>query len=116
MAAPLAAPLAPARARTNLHSVAGDTQWWGVNHDSPLVTALPFMGWQPAAAGARRKAHRLSLVGALLPAACKPDEAELRRLRARMLLTVEFSKDATEELAFRAARRGWRLEFKLRDA
>ena len=46
MAAPLAAPAAPARTRTNLYGVAGDAQLWGVNHDSPLVTALPFVIWQ----------------------------------------------------------------------
>ena len=84
MSAALAAPAAPARARTNLHPVAGEPQWWGVSHDSPLVTALPFIGWQSTAAGARRKAHRLCLVGALLPAARKPTEAELRRPSLRV--------------------------------
>ena len=69
MAAPpalaLAAPElpAPARTRTNLHAVVGDSQRWGVSHDSPLVTALPFIGWQASAQGARRTAHRLALVG-----------------------------------------------------
>ena len=87
MAAPLAAPQAPARTRTNLHVVVGDSQRWGVSHDSPLVTSLPFLSWQTSAAGARRTAHRLALVGVFLPAARKAEADELRRMRTRMLLT-----------------------------
>ena len=95
----MSAPLAqqqPARTRTNIHGVAGDNQLWGVNQDSPLVTSLPFISWKPSGAGARRIAHRLALVGTILPAARKAQEAELRRLRARMILTVEVDKDAVE--------------------
>ena len=87
MAAQLAAPQAPARTRTNFHAVVGDSQRWGVIHDSPLVTALPFIGWQASAQGARRTAHRLALVGVMLPAARKAVPDELRRMRTRMLLT-----------------------------
>ena len=65
------------------------------------MTALPFINWQPSGAGARRVAHRLALVGALLPSARKPDADELRRMRARMLLSVEPDRDAIENLAFR---------------
>ena len=101
MSAPAAANAPPARTRTNLYGVAGDSQSWGVNQDSPLVTALPFIGWQASGAGARRIAHRLAVVGALLPAARKPTADELRRMRARMLLSVELERSVLETLAFK---------------
>ena len=78
MAAQLAAPPAPARARTNFHSVAGDSQRWGATHDSPLVTALPFIEGPP------QYAHRNMMLG----------HAEKRELARHML------PDADEVSAF----------------
>ena len=61
MSAQLAANAPPARTRTNLYGVAGDSQSWGVNQDSPLVTPLPFISW-PALPTLMDRMHRTAVL------------------------------------------------------
>ena len=94
MAAPAAgaapAPV-PAPARSLLRLVVGGpgTALWDVVQDSPLVSALPFVGWTRNAAGTHFEAPRSELVGVLLSQADRPAAATLPAFDAFSLVEHE---------------------------
>lgn len=96
-AAPPAAP--PSPARTTFQFVDGDGPTlreavWTVVHDSPLITALPFLPWAKPAAPARATVSRSSMVSAILMATRPPLEGQRAALRAMSFLTHEMGVDA----------------------
>ena len=70
-AAPAPVP-APARSLFRLVGGGPGTTRWDLIHDSPIISALPFVGWVLNAAGTHSEAPRSELVGALLTQADRP--------------------------------------------
>ena len=80
-AAPAPVP-APARSLFRLVGGGPGAALWDLVHDSPIVKALPFIGWTLNAAGTHREAPRAEVVGALLLQANRPATASLPALDA----------------------------------
>ena len=90
--------LPPPAARTTFQEVAGQANpfteaRWTVAHDSPLVTAWPFIQWDLGAPPARASAPRSKVVGAILVACRQPPLGDMAAMRAMDFLTHDMAAD-----------------------